>query len=93
MAYQRVYVTLKLYLNNKTELTKSYQHFRKGRGLFHDIEEELFNKFLNRRAMGFRVSYAWIKSQMRILMRTKNPNGYDPSKHKFKDNWVRKFCI
>ena len=77
----------------QSELKKCFEHHKKGRGLFHEIEEELFNKFLNRRELGFRVSYAWIKAQMRILMRKRNPNGYDPSKHKFKDNWVRKFCI
>ena len=50
----------------QSELKKCFEHHKKGRGLFHEIEEELFNKFLNRRALGFRVSYAWILAQVRI---------------------------
>ena len=76
-----------------SDLKKAFQHSKKGKGLFHEIEKELYNKFLNRRALGFRVSYSWIRAQMKILIRKRNPNGYDPSKHKFKNNWVRRFCI
>ena len=75
------------------ELRKCFQNLRKRKGLFPEIEQELYNKFLGRRARGFRVSYDWLSAQMRVLMKKRNPNGYNPSKHKFKTTWVRRFCI
>ena len=62
------------------------------RGMFHDMEVLLYDIFLKRRADGWRVSYAYITAQMRILCNKHKPPKYDPNRHKFKDAWVRRFC-
>ena len=59
---------------------------------FHAMEVILHKKFLERRADGWRVSYAWITTNMNLLCKEHLPPGYDPDIHKFGTAWVRRFC-
>ena len=56
------------------------------------MEDLLHDKFLKRRSQGWRVTYAWLRAQMKILCEKHKPEHYDPTKHKFKNSWVRRFC-
>ena len=62
------------------------------RGKFHAMEVILHKKFLERRADGWRVSYAWITTNMNLLCKEHLPPGYDPDIHKFGTACVRRFC-
>ena len=76
----------------KQELNKSHSKATKGKGLFPEMEKKVYQKFLDRRSCGWRVSYNWLSSQMRIACKKHKPVKYDPNKHKFKTAWVRRFC-
>ena len=74
------------------DLRKSFTNSRKNKGLFHEMEELLHVKFLERRSQGWRVSYAWLQVQMKLLCEKHQPEHYDPTIYKFRNSWVRRFC-
>ena len=62
-------------------------------GIFPQEEVELKTMFDERRCNGNKVTYSWLKATMQFICKKNRPQGYDPEKNVFSNNWCRKFCI
>ena len=60
-------------------------------GLFPKQQKKVRDDIFKRRKKGYAVSTTWARARMTYHCQRDKPSGYDPTKHKFLDNWCRKF--
>lgn len=63
-----------------------------GKGKFPEGENDLNDWYVKRRSEGYRVSYKLLKIKMRSIMINRDDPDFDPTIHKFEQNWCIGFC-
>ena len=60
-------------------------------GLFPEQQKKVRDDIFKRRKKGYAVSTTWTRARMTYHCKRDKPSGYDPTKHKFLENWCTKF--
>ena len=64
----------------------------KKRGRFPEQERILYGMFKDRRSKGMPVKGTWLRARMLFLLKTQQPDKFDPGKIKIGTGWLHRYC-